>query len=50
MRTLLFLIHVVIEGTPSATRIAKIVMVTAISIMVKPEVRRERVISIRRSS
>ena len=42
VRTLLFLIHVVIAGMPSATRMAKIVMVTAISIMVNPEVHRRR--------
>src|SRR5580698_11098048 len=42
VRTLLFLIQVFIAGTPSATRMAKTVMVTAISIMVNPDVRRER--------
>jgi hypothetical protein len=45
----LFLIQVVIEGTPSATRMAKIAMATAISIIVNPAVRPERRISSRRS-
>jgi len=50
VRTLLFMTHVRMVGTPTATKMAKMLMVTTISIRVKPRTCRERLISIRPSS